>query len=1016
MRSLAVAAVLFALALVGGTSSGQKKGPAYPPSPHIAPTDPRPPAEERKGFHLPPGFEVQLVAAEPDVRKPINLAFDARGRLWVTQSVEYPFAAKEGRKPRDCVKVLEDFGPDGRARKVTTFAGGLNIPIGVLPVPGGALVYSIPNVYRLLDTDGDGKADRREVLLGPYGHRDTHGMTGEFTLGFDGLVYACHGYANTSTVKGRDGSQITMQSGNTYRFRPDGTRLEYFTHGQVNPFGLSWDPLGNLYSCDCHSQPIYQLLRGGWYPSFGKPHDGLGFAPEMFTNYRDSTAIAGIAYYAADHFPAGYRDAAYIGDVVTSRIVQFDVAWHGASPRASMRYLLKSDDPWFRPVSIVLGPDGALYVADFYNRIIGHYEVPLKHPGRDRERGRIWRIIYTGKDGKGRPRAPRADWTRATTAQLIEDLAHPNLTVRLLATHQLAERGKAAPAAVRSVMKPSASPFQRMHGLWVLQRCDSLDDATLTAAARDRDRGVRVHAMRVLETRKLLPQPLWQLALDGLKDRDPLVRRCAAAALGSHPAAANVRPLLALRRGVPAEDTHLLHVVRMALRDQLLPPSTWKDLRAVKWNEADSRAVADVCPGVPTPAAALFLLDHVRRLGETGDTLYRYVHHIARYAPAGSGPALLAFASGNRPPDLLHQRALFLAVQQGTQERGAALDPGVRTWGERITRDLLGSSRANEFAAGIELAGVVKAGGVARLLRSTAADRRQPVLRRVAALNALAAIDPRQAIPPVARLLAAGGEPIPLREQAAGLLARLNLPEARAELVKTLQDAPARLQNAIAAELARSRPGAEALLAAVSAGKASARVLREKVVELRLAEIKLPQFKQRLARLTAGLPSADSKLLDLIKEKRAGFLKARPEAARGAVVFEKNCANCHIIAGKGAKIGPQLDGVGIRGLDRLLEDVLDPNRNVDQAFRLTRLILKNGQERSGLLLKEEGEVLVLADDKGKEVRVPKKQVDEKVVSQQSPMPANFAELPEKDFYDLMAYLLTQRVPQEGRSK
>src|SRR5947209_4206758 len=157
---------------------------AQPEPPPVAPTEARTPEGERRGFHLPPGFEVQLVASEPDVIHPINMAFDARGRLWVTMSIEYPFPAKNPQHTQDVVKVLEDFGPDGRARKITTWADNLNIPIGVLPLADGALVHSIPNVWRMWDSPGAGKADKREVLLASYGYRDTHGMTGNFVRGF----------------------------------------------------------------------------------------------------------------------------------------------------------------------------------------------------------------------------------------------------------------------------------------------------------------------------------------------------------------------------------------------------------------------------------------------------------------------------------------------------------------------------------------------------------------------------------------------------------------------------------------------------------------------------------------------------------------------------------------------------------------------------------------------------------------------------------------------------------------
>src|SRR5208283_1626530 len=300
----------------------------------VATTEPRSPEDERKGFHLPPGFDIELVAAEPVIHKPINLNFDDQGRLWVTDTLEYPYAAPPDRKPRDTVKVLESTKGDGHFDKVTTFADGLNIPIGVMPISKGAIVHSIPKVFRLLDPEGKGQATRREPLLGDIGFNDTHGMTGNFCWGFDGWIYATHGFSNTSVVKGPDGTTIKMNSGNIYRFKPDGSRLEQVTWGQVNPFGLCFDPLGNLYSSDCETKPIYMLMRGAYYPSFGKPHDGLGFAPEMCKHQHGSSAIAGLVYYAADQFPPPYRNTMFLGNVVTCRINHDRLEWTGSTPRA----------------------------------------------------------------------------------------------------------------------------------------------------------------------------------------------------------------------------------------------------------------------------------------------------------------------------------------------------------------------------------------------------------------------------------------------------------------------------------------------------------------------------------------------------------------------------------------------------------------------------------------------------------------------------------------------------------
>jgi putative heme-binding domain-containing protein len=992
----------------------------------VSSAPPRTPDAERKAFRLPEGFVAELVAAEPQIHKPLNLAFDDQGRLWVTDTLEYPYPVEVGTAGRDGVKILSDFGPDGRAGKVTEFATGLNIPIGVLPLPGGreALVHSIPQIYRISDTDGDGRADRKAPLYQTYGHRDTHGMTNAFTWGFDGWVYACHGFSNDSTVKGSDQQAITMQSGNTYRMRADGSHLEYVTHGQVNPFGLTFDPLGNLYSCDCHTRPVYQLLRGAWYPSFGKPHDGLGFGPEMAAHDHGSTAISGIVYYAADHFPPAYRDTVFIGNVVTNRINHDRVEWTGATPKAvEQPDFLVSDDPWFRPVDIELGPDGALYVADFYNRIIGHYEVPLDHPGRDRERGRIWRIVYRGKDGKGTPPTmPRVVPKAEREAAAVANLGHPNLAVRMTASNELAAREFARPVAeVLEAVARDDSPARRVHTLWLLHRwgrADLLDDGLLAFAASDADRAVRIHALKILAERPSLAPAFASLARTKLQDAEPLVRRAAAEVLGRHPDLANVRPLIALKTSTSPQDTHLVHVVRMALRDQLRDDRAWAELAGLKLDDREAAAVVDVATGVPSAPASAFLFDYDRRHPVGHATLTEHVHHIARYGEPATAPELLAFlrrqgAESKSERRRLDQVDLLLAMQQGVQERGGKLGDDVRGYAEELTGALLGSKVDEEVMRGIGLAGTFRLTGLKDRLASIATASKAPAHQRAEAMTSLATVDAGAAVPVLARVLGDPAAPNPARERAATILAQAGGKRASQALADALPIAPEPLQAVIAAGLALRKEGAETLLGAVAAGKASARLFQDGRVAGALKNAGVENLNARLETLLKGLPPADAKVRELIARRRGGFDPSMIDAEAGAKVFETNCAACHQLNGKGAKIGPQLDGVGLRGIDRLMEDVLDPSRNVDQMFRVTNLALKDGAVVSGLLLREEGEVLVLADAQGKEVRVPRDSVEERTSAQLSPMPANFGEqVPEADFYQLIAYLLRQR-PAEG---
>lgn len=979
----------------------------------VARTEARSASDEQKGFHLPPGFEIQLVASEPDVLKPMNLAFDDRGRLWVTDSTEYPFPAAEGAKTRDGVRILEDFGPDGKARKITTFTEGLNIPIGVLPRGRGAFVYSIPRIWWMEDTDGDGKADGKSPAYQTFGFRDTHGMASAFTWGFDGWIHACHGFSNDSTIQGADGKTIKLNSGNTYRFRPDGSHVEQFTWGQVNPFGLAFDALGNLFSCDCHSQPVYCLLRGGYYPSFGKPHDGLGYAPEMTTNDHGSTGIAGISVYEADHFPKEYQGTVFIGNPVTSRINHDRLEWVGSTPGVKrLPDFLTSDDPWFRPVDLELGPDGALYLSDFYNRIIGHYEVPLTHPGRDRSSGRIWRVVYTGKNRElPVPTMPRADWSKASVAELIADLGHANLAVRIKAANQLVDRGGRgvidAVVADDAAANGEGSVVAKVHRAWVLHRLGALEATTLTALAGHPEQLGRVHAMRILAEKEVWSPEERDLAGKGLVDTDPLVRRCAADAMGRHPKVEQIPALIALVRGCDPADTHLRHVARMALRDQLLNPASWSQLPA---ESADQVVIRDVALGVANRDAARFLLRLLEQSQGELPAHDQVIRHVARHGDGSTDARLLGVLEA-RHEGRGWRLAALRALGEGLRQRGAVLDDAARNWARSVVEDALASDAGADRREALDQAAELRLTSALAKIEALAGRGDLDGPTRQAAFRALAALDLDRAIKRLGDVARSSSESSTAREQAIQVLGTTGTAPARQVLLDALPVAPATTQRAIAISLAGSRDGARSLLDAITAGKASARLIQDSAVDVRLALSGLEDYKTRAADLLKGLPPPDARVNQEIERRKRGLLGERSDLSRGALAFEKHCGACHQVRGKGGRVGPQLDGVGVRGPDRLLEDLLDPSRNVDQAFRTTNLALKDGRLVSGLLLREEGEVLVVADSQGREAAVPKAEVEARSVVPLSPMPANIVDqIPAEDFPHLLGFLLSQAEP------
>jgi len=1132
----------------------------------VRPTEKLPPAQQEKTFTLPPGFEIRLFAAEPQIAKPMNLAFDSRGRMWATVTREYPTPAPLDKPGRDEIKILEDTDNDGRADKITTFADGLNIPIGIYPYQNGCIAWSIPYLWHLKDNNGDGKCDERIKLYGPLDHtRDTHGNNSSFTRGFDAWLYITHGFRNQSSIAGADGHQITLNSGNSYRIRLDGLRVEHFTHGQVNPFGMCVDPWGNFYTADCHSSPVYQLIRNGQYPGFGRPHDGLGFAPLVIQHSHGSTAISGITWVDNPAWPAEFQNNVFIGNVMTSRVNRDRIDFNGASPVGTeMDDFVKSTDPWFRPVNLQFGPDGRLYIADFYNKIIGHYEVPLDHPGRDRTSGRIWSVTFVG-DQKTTSPAPAPLPLAEDIDGWVAELSSPDFTRRRLAADFLADNGneKIARKAREMTLAATTSADGFVHAMWVLHRLAGLDDKTLDLAVQHTNPKVRAHAAGVLSERANWTGREHAHVMALLADQNPHVVKAAADAAGQQGDLAEFHRLAQALQDLPPGDAHSAYALRRALCDLLSRDDNLAALRKRNLSGADARTAAAVMVAISNQDAGKFLLDHIQQREESGDALIAMIRHIARQIPPSRNAEMIRFAR-NRFDDNLDLRLdLFRGALEGASRRGtvpaaafewgadlcreilAELDTDKTAWtalpieglkseripwfrqvrrstdgddkstficslppgGERLTgilasRSFKAPEKLTFFLAGhdgfpdqprkrknlVRLRNIETGALIAEALapRHDTAHKVEWNLSKHAAENVrarleivdgdngrayawlaagrfdppvvrLPKIDPSKRIerqklaagliknlklkdlkPALVAMLRSNGASPDARATAADALVSLN-PNARHKalapllgdaaipatirshiadaitgkraqktllaLAEALTVAPANTQQRLALALAADRVGAEVLLRLIAQNKVTARLLLSQPVVDRLLAVD-KGYKKRIANLTKGLQPADQRIQQQLTAAIQGFAPGRASMSAGENLFKQNCAACHAVNNQGGKVGPQLDGIGSRGFQRVMEDILDPNRNLDPGFRAENIDLKDDTSLTGLVLREEGEILILADTTGKQHEIRKSDILTRQKSALSLMPGNFGDvLKPEQLNHLVAWLM-----------
>ncbi len=477
---------LIALASLAFTSAalaeGKELNGPYTPASSVCPT----PEEATKKMSVPEGYEVRCFAHEPMVVNPVAMTWDSRGRLWVVEAYEYPEGsqlpeaekpfsgeakdseyhpvpeickAKDNplsamrephpRIPRDRIVILEDTHNTGVADKRTVFLEGLNLGSAILLGDGGVYVAQQPHLLHFKDTDGDDHADQWRVVLTGFGREDTHELLNSFCWGPDGWMYMTHGVFTSAKVRrpGEPENKGFIFNAGIGRCKPLTGEFEVFADGTSNPWGCDYDAHGNFFISACVIDHFFHMAPGGIYVrQGGAPENPYAYEllPSIVHHKHFRAAYAGVQIYQGGVYPKDTWGHAFIGNIHDNAIHEEILTPDGASFKCDPRRdFLRANDGWFRPVSTQTGPDGNLWVMDWCDKYPCYQNAKANPEGVDRDKGRIWRVVYTGKE-KDKPVAAREktdmDLSKLATPELVKLLENSNSWVRRMARRMLVER------------------------------------------------------------------------------------------------------------------------------------------------------------------------------------------------------------------------------------------------------------------------------------------------------------------------------------------------------------------------------------------------------------------------------------------------------------------------------------------------------------------------------------------------------------------------------------------------
>ncbi|WP_254513521.1 PVC-type heme-binding CxxCH protein [Anatilimnocola floriformis] len=956
------------------------------------------PEEERKTFVVPEGFEVSLYAADPLLAKPIQMNFDAQGRLWIASSEVYP-QIKPGQKAVDKILVIEDKDKNGVAETTTVFADGLLIPTGVIPDDrGGCYVANSTELVHFADTDGDLKQDKRTVILTGFGTEDTHHLLHTLRWGVDGCLYMNQSIYIHSHIETPYGVK-RLNGGGIWRFRPETLELEVLAYGFVNAWGHHQDRWGQSFATDgAYGEGINYVFPGSVFVS--APN-----AKRIMTGLNPGQPKeCGLEIIGGRHLPPEWDGSMITNDFRAHRVCRFTVTEDGSGYASKQEMdLIKTPHVAFRPIDVKMGPDGCVYVADWYNPIIQHGEVDFRDERRDHTHGRIWRV-----KAKGRQLLRTETAADTSTEKLLDQLRTPEEWVRQHAKNMLKNRHWSGTSVAEALAKwvaaiPATATNRdalRLESLWVYESIDKVEPKLLGELLQSSDHRVRAAAVRTaVHWQKKLPAgELLQIASQACSDENPRVRlegiRAAAEVPDSRAAEA---ALGALNRPMDRFLDFALWTTMRDLSEVWLPA-----LKEGNFNVGDVNQLTFALKAADSPEVVAPLLTLIKQGKIPADRVEGVLTLVASMGgPKELGAVFELIVAGDGSLADAKKAALLDALRDTTRLRK------IQPAGDlaRVI-SLLQSPDEKLRAAALRAAGQWKLAAATAAIAAHAEADNQPAAVRQAAIEALAlAGNSNQQL---LAALAGKGRPLADRQQAIAALASLDVKATADSAVVLLAEAPAGLDPVAALQpLLARKEGTAALTTALAEQKISADVAK---LVIRAAQ-SAPQPSLELiasVQKAGGLDAAGWKLTPAFSAELVTLAREQGNAQRGEAIYRSaqlQCLKCHAIAGAGGVVGPDLVSIGASAQpDYILESLITPAAKVKEGYHAKLVLEASGQVYTGLVVRDSKDELVLRTAEDKLITLAKSDI-EGIKDSRSLMPDGAVDsLTKTELTDLVRFL------------